>query len=196
MKKSKFAKALYDLMIEPEILTIEAWCAIIDPWVEYKQDGGTILTFGPEAVGAPKTMALIQSWFDDEALPSEQHLSTIIGACEEGHIGVFVNQMSSGDLGDPEFRAYVERFKEGKGKQEEALLNLYEVLDQWAGEVSPLAESIPRVNLQINKIGGILHAQLFSRLFVELMTIPTSKRQDMIDEIAQLIRVKTSKEEV
>ena len=193
-KRSEFAQALYNLMISPGIYPIEEWCAFIDPWVEYKTEQSTLHTFGPEAYGAPKTMALIQSWFDDKALPTSEEMRTILDTCKEGHKAIGMAHLFSLEepKPNPEFDAYLERFKKGREMQEKALDDFYEILDKLIWDVSPIGRGAENKMFE-ERVGLFPHYKLhlekpliegtISRLF----QVPTRHIKSVLWQIVKTI---------
>ncbi len=182
-QRSIFAQALYDLMITPGIYPIEEWCVYINPWVQ--KDNAS--TFGDEAYGAPKTIALIQSWFNDTALPDQTHLQTIITICETGNVGVFLASIDQG-VGRPDLEAYKERYKKGYKIQEEALNKFFEVLDQKIDDVSPLRNKLPVVQIFLHKIGDQLLGFNMHNLFRSLLELPVRHRFSVLVKVDEVIR--------
>lgn len=179
--RSPFAQALYELMIAPGIYAIEEWCETIDPWVEYKTETSTIRTFGPEARGAPKTMALIQSWFDDKALPTSDQVRTIVFNCEEGHKAIGMANLFNLGERDPEFDSYLERFKKGREAQEKALAHFYEILDKYIWDVSPLGREFEAKRVSLyphHKLG--MYEGMIENLIHRIYNIPTRHLQSVL----------------
>ena len=185
--RSEFAQALYDLMITPEIYPIEEWCAIIDPWVEYKTKKSTVHTFGPEAHGAPKTMALIQSWFDDVALPTSENVQTIIFTCEEGHKAIGMANLFSFGERDSGFDSYLERFKKGREAQEKALDHFYEILDKHIWDVSPLGGKFEEKRVSLyphHKLG--MYEGMIENLISRIYRIPTRNIKSVLWKLIEI----------
>lgn len=187
--KSPFAQAIFDLMITPGIISMEEWCEYIDPYVEHKTEHGTTWTYGPEAKGAPKTMMLIQSWFDDQALPNSQQLGIILSACENGNLTALMTHISAGmPKDDPGFENYVERYKKGHEQQTEALKKMHEVLNGFAYEVTPLDRECFDAKIYHTRLCGILFEERLRTLWPTFLSIPGEHRDSVMYKLFQIVR--------
>ena len=188
-KRSSFAQALYDLMITPGIISIEEWCFYIDPWVTKELPaGGTVQYMSEEAMGKPETMDLIQSWFDDRALPTGDQLSIILDICDTGNEAMFAAVLQGlVKLNDPEYRTYVERYQRGGEIQEKALDRMYQVLDDFARDVTPLQASY-RNPLWVIRLSCLVFEHRFSNLHAAFAAVPLRHRQSVFVKLMEDIR--------
>ena len=187
-ERSQFAQGLYDLMISPGIYPIEEWCAHINPWEEYKKEHSTLHTFGPEAHGAPKTMALIQSWFDDAGLPTGEHQNTILYVCKGGNVSAFMARLGTLGEKDPEWDMYVERFKKGREAQEKAIEHFYQILDRYIWDVSPLGREWPHEKILLVPHPKMnMHAHMFENLLSRFYGVPARHLKSVIWEAIKIV---------
>ncbi|MDB5194030.1 MAG: hypothetical protein JWN50_44 [Parcubacteria group bacterium] len=158
-------------MIAPEIYSMEKWCFHIDPWVERHTENGTVRTWGTEACGEPKTMALIQSWFDDRALPSGDDLKMILLIC------------------DPKQNPFLNYPAEKLRLQAEALERMYAVIDDFTNRMSRVPnKDVRRITMYPVRISMLLFEYQISNLLASLSAIPTRKRQEVLTRLMETVR--------
>ncbi len=192
MARSKFAQALYDLMITPGIDSLEQWCFFINPWVEKSDGQNMISTWSTEAKGNPETMALINSWFADEKLPKPRDLQTIIIHCSGDNSEILMG-FASGEISQAEVDEFVNKWQKGKDLQAKALENLYQVLDMPVREATPLYEQWVelgefRCGPNHDRVGSYLMSDSFFSLWAQLSQIPFKHRHPVFVRVMETIR--------
>lgn len=96
-QRSPFAQILYDLMIVPEVLTIEQWAQYMNPyWTDRRRPGGMLFGLdgepGPDDVrcceiGIGLTAEKISWWFEDRVFPDIHDLERIRFRCGGSDLG-------------------------------------------------------------------------------------------------------------
>ena len=189
-ERSLFASALFNLMISPKIYTIQEWCTIVNPWVTRETPEAVTHTIDPTVTQHnPKTLELIESWFNDEALPTGNQLRDILDVCENGNKNIF-GAWIHGEVNDEALGIFIEKFERGREQQEVALQRMYETLDKFTWDVTPLARTIEPIKVHLSnlKLGMFMFSGQIQTLVTLISAIPIRNRQSVFVKVATVLR--------
>jgi hypothetical protein len=181
--RSRFAQALYNLMIKPGIYTLEEWHGLLDPASLF-----STVFWGPWGQ-EPLQAGSIESWFDDEGFPSDSQLRMILDICKQGNVSTFMAALA-GDVSSEYLHKYAGRYRSGREAQAEALQEFYKALNEHVDEVSPgLRAKLPWMSIWPHRIGNLMMGERARTILTTFdIEVPVELRDDVFLKVCEVIR--------